>query len=236
MQTPVPPSTSTHGFTRRDFLRTTALVLGAAATTGPALLRGQNLNSKLNIAGIGAGGKGDSDIRHCESENIVACCDTDENQAKGVRQRNPNAKYFRDFRKMFDEMGSGIDAVTVSTPDHTHAVAATLAMSLGKHVYCQKPLTQNVYEARYLRDLAKQKKLVTQMGNQGSAEDGLRRAVECIQAGLIGPVRQLYVWSNRPVWPSAMPMPGTPRPRPGQPGLGSVDRPGPHASLQERCV
>jgi predicted dehydrogenase len=214
MQTPVPPSTSTHGFTRRDFLRTTALVLGAAATTGPALLRGQNLNSKLNIAGIGAGGKGDSDIRHCESENIVACCDTDESQAKGVRQRNPNAKYFRDFRKMFDEMGSGIDAVTVSTPDHTHAVAATLAMSLGKHVYCQKPLTQNVYEARYLRDLAKQKKLVTQMGNQGSAEDGLRRAVECIQAGLIGPVRQLYVWSNRPVWPSAMPMPGTPDPVP----------------------
>jgi hypothetical protein len=200
----LPPRPS---FTRRDFLRTTALAFGAAATTGPYLVRGQNLNSKLNIAGIGGGGKGDSDIRHCEGENIVAICDAAEKHCAGARGRNPNAKFYRDYRKMFDEMGKGIDAVTVSTPDHNHAVAAGMAMKLGKHVYCQKPLTQTVYEARVLRDLAKRQKVVTQMGNQGSAEDGLRRAVECIQAGLIGPVRTLYVWSNRPVWPQGMPRP-----------------------------
>jgi len=214
MQKPALPPVSRTGFTRRDFLRTTALTLGAAAISGPALVRGQNLNSKINIAGIGCGGKGDSDLRHCESENIVAICDTDRGQCKGARERNPNAKYYPDFRKMFDDMGKGIDAVTVATPDHTHAVAATLAMSMGKHVYCQKPLTQTVYEARYLRDQAKKMKVVTQMGNQGSAEDGLRRAVECIQAGLIGPVRQLYVWSNRPVWPTNMPMPTSSDPVP----------------------
>lgn len=191
---------------RREFLRASALALGVAATA-PALLRGQDLNSKLNIAGIGAGGKGDSDIQHCESQNIVAFCDTDETRTNAVRGRNPKAKYFRDFRQMFDQMAAGIDAVTISTPDHTHAVVAALAMSLGKHVYCQKPLTQTVYDARYLRDLARQKKLVTQMGNQGSAADGFRRAVECIQAGLIGAVREAHVWSNRPVWPTGMPLP-----------------------------
>jgi hypothetical protein len=101
-------------------------------------------------------------------------------------------------------MGKGIDAVTVSTPDHTHAVIASLAIQQGKHIYCQKPLTQTIYEARYLRDLAEKTGVVTQMGNQGSAADGLRRAVECIQSGLIGPVREVHVWTNRPVWPQGM--------------------------------
>jgi hypothetical protein len=108
---------------------------------------------------------------------------------------------------MFDEFEKNIDAVHVSTPDHFHAIAASAAMQLGKHVYCQKPLTQTIYEARYLRNLAHHKKLVTQMGNQGSAADGLRRAVECIQAGIIGQVSQVHVWTNRPIWPQGMDRP-----------------------------
>ena len=195
------------GLNRRDFLRTAAVAIGTVAVTGPFITRGQNLNSKLNIASVGAGGKGSSDTDCCASENIVALCDTDKNGCAGQLKKYPNAKFFQDYRKMFEEMGKSIDAVTVSTPDHTHAVVAGLAMKLGKHVYAQKPLVQTVDEARTLRALAKEKKLVTQMGNQGSAEDGLRRAVECIQANLIGPVREVYVWSNRPVWPQGMDRP-----------------------------
>src|SRR5204862_1314882 len=121
--------------------------------------------------------------------------------------RTYDAKLYRDWRKMFDEMGKSIDAVTVSTPDHVHGLAALTAMGLGKHVYCQKPLTQTVWEAREMRRLAKDKKLATQMGNQGSAEEGLRRAVEVIQAGVIGNPTELHVWSNRPIWPQGIERP-----------------------------
>lgn len=197
-------SPTVRGLSRRDFLRTAAVAIGTVAATGPFITRGQNLNSKLNIASVGAAGKGASDTDHCSSENIVALCDADKNNCAGQLKKYPNAKFFQDYRKMFEEMGKSIDAVTVSTPDHTHAVVAGMAMKLGKHVYCQKPLVQTVDEARTLRALAKEKKLVTQMGNQGSAEDGLRRAVECIQAGLIGDVSEVYVWSNRPIWPQGM--------------------------------
>ncbi len=192
---------------RRNFIKTTSLAAGAAAFGVPALLRGQNLNSKLNIAQIGAGGKGRSDIRCNDTENIVALCDVDTNSASDAVKSYPSAKFYRDFRVMFDEMASGIDAVGVATPDHFHALAASMAMAHGKHVYCQKPLTQTVYEARYLRNLAHEKKLVTQMGNQGSAADGLRRAVECIQAGIIGQVSQVHIWTNRPIWPQGMDRP-----------------------------
>jgi hypothetical protein len=192
------------GLNRRDFLRTAAIAIGTVAATGPFLTRAQNLNSKLNIASVGAAGKGSSDTDHCASENIVALCDTDKDHCAGQLKKYPSAKFYRDYRKMFEEMGKSIDAVTVSTPDHNHAMVAGAAMKLGKHVYCQKPLVQTVEEARLLRTLAKERKLITQMGNQGSAEDGLRRAVECIQASLIGPVREVYVWSNRPVWPQGM--------------------------------
>jgi predicted dehydrogenase len=190
--------------TRREFVRRSTLAATLAALSAPSLLRGQNLNNKINIASVGVGGKGDSDTRLCGSENIVALCDVDESKATGIRQRYPNAKFFQDYRKMLEEMGSSIDAVIIATPDHLHAVIASLAMSMGKHVYCQKPLTQTIYEARYLRDLARRKNVVTQMGNQGSNTDGLRRAAEVIQAGLIGPVRQVYVWSNRPIWPQGI--------------------------------
>src|SRR6185503_18555508 len=121
--------------------------------------------------------------------------------------RTYDAKLFKDWRKMFDELGKSIDAVTVSTPDHMHGSAAISAMRLGKHVYCQKPLTQTVFEAREMRRLANEKKLATQMGNQGSAGSGLRRAVEVIQAGIIGAPRELHVWSNRPIWPQGLARP-----------------------------
>ncbi|HXI70848.1 MAG TPA: Gfo/Idh/MocA family oxidoreductase [Verrucomicrobiae bacterium] len=189
---------------RRNFLKTATLASGAVVFGVPTLLRGKNLNSKLNIAIIGAGGKGGGDADCCNGENIVALCDVDtENCAKTV-QKYPNAKFYRDFRVMFDEMEKGIDAVDCATPDHFHAIAESHAMRLGKHVYGQKPLTQTIYEARYLRDLAHETGVVTQMGNQGSAADGLRRAVECIQAGIIGQVSEVHIWTNRPIWPQGI--------------------------------
>jgi predicted dehydrogenase len=192
---------------RRQFLRYSAVGLGAAALGAPALLRAQSPNSKLNIAVIGAGGKGESDTDCCSGENIYALCDVDENTLKARKKKYPDAQTFKDYREMLDQIGNNIDAVTVSTPDHHHAVAATMAMKMGKHVYCQKPLVQSVYEARVMRQLAKEKNIATQMGNQGSAENGLRRAVEVIQAGVIGQVRHLHVWSNRPIWPQGIPRP-----------------------------
>lgn len=189
---------------RRNFLKTATLASGAVVFGVPTLVRGKNLNSKLNIASIGAGGKGASDTDHCNTENIVALCDVDTERCGGQLKKYPAAKFYHDFRVMFDEMGKSIDAVTCSTPDHFHAIAESYAMRLGKHVYGQKPLTQTIYEARYLRDLAHKTGVVTQMGNQGSAADGLRRAVECIQAGIIGQVSQVHIWTNRPIWPQGI--------------------------------
>src|SRR5215469_15997031 len=204
--TPIRPSSS-RGVSRRRFLQTTTLAAGAVTFGVPTLLRAANLNSKVNIASVGCMGKGQSDTDHCSSENIVALCDVDVDRAAKQRAKYPDAKFYQDYRKMFEEMGNGIDAVTVSTPDHMHAIIASLAMKEGKHVYCQKPLVQTIYEARYLRDLARTSKLVTQMGNQGSSADGLRRGVECIQGGIIGQVREVHIWTNRPVWPQGMDRP-----------------------------
>jgi hypothetical protein len=191
---------------RRQFIRYGALALGGAALTGPYLLRGQNLNSKLNIAQIGCSGKGASDAQWCSTENIVALCDVNSDAIDGLKKYLPKAATYKDFRQLFDKQ-KDIDAVDIATPDHMHAVIAATAIKLGKHVYCQKPLTHDVSEARMLRDLARQYKVATQMGNQGSASDGLRRAVETVRAGLIGPVRQAYVWTNRPIWPQGQSQP-----------------------------
>ncbi len=201
-------STGLGSSTRRDFLRTSA-VAAASTMAFPYINSALGANDKVNVACIGVGGKGDSDTDQAASQGgtIVALCDVDENTLKRKAQKYPNAKLYRDFRKMLTEMEKSIDAVTISTPDHIHGMAASMAMMMGKHVYCQKPLVQTVYEARLLRGLAKQKKVATQMGNQGSAENGLRRAVEVIQAGLIGQVSELHVWSNRPVWPQGLDRP-----------------------------
>ena len=161
-------------------------------------------NERLRIAGVGVGGKGSSDIDHAgQFGDVVALCDADSRHLDAKATKFNTAKKFSDFRQMFEQMGKGIDAVTISTPDHTHAPAAMMAMKLGMHVYCQKPLTHSVYEARLLRDTARKFKVCTQMGNQGTAENGLREAVEVIRSGAIGPVREVHVWTNRPVWPQS---------------------------------
>lgn len=201
-------SKTMNALTRRQFLRYSATA-GATVLAFPYLGYTQGANGKINIACIGVGGKGSSD---CDDSakcggNIVAICDVDENTLNSKAKKYPEAKKYKDFRKMLDEMGKSIDAVTVSTPDHVHGVAAAMAMRMGKHIYCQKPLVQTVYEARLLRKLAKDHKLATQMGNQGSAGSGLRRAVEIIQAGIIGKPQELHVWSNRPIWPQGIDRP-----------------------------
>ena len=196
------------GITRRQFLYYSALAAGATALTGCAAVQARRIspNEKMNIGAVGVGGKGSSDITCCASENIVALCDVDEKLAAAQRAKHPKANYYKDFRKMLEQEKS-LDAIIVATPDHTHAIIAATAMRMGKHVYCQKPLTQTIYEARLLRKLAKEYKISTQMGNQGSAEDGLRRAVEVVRSGIIGSVGQVYVWTNRPIWPQGMDRP-----------------------------
>ncbi len=192
---------------RRRFLETTA-ALGAGyfctATAVSAARAADNPSGKLRFAGIGVGGKGSGDISQAgRLGEVVAICDIDEHKLDAKAKEFASAKRYYDFRKMLDEMGKEIDAVTVSTPDHTHAPASIMAMKMKKHVYCQKPLTHTVYEARKMRDVAREYGVATQMGNQGSASNGLRRAVELIQSGIIGPVREAHVWTNRPVWPQA---------------------------------
>jgi len=204
---------------RRTFIRRTSLAAGAASLSFPFVGRVLGANDRISVACIGVGGKGESDSSQAFTAggDIVAICDVDSNTLNGrdksfksmaeKSSRTYDAKHYRDWRKLFDEMGKSIDAVTVSTPDHVHGSAAITAMRLGKHVYCQKPLTQTVWEAREMRRLAKEKNLATQMGNQGSAGDGLRRAVEVIQAGVIGNPLELHVWSNRPIWPQGLERP-----------------------------
>jgi Oxidoreductase family, NAD-binding Rossmann fold/Oxidoreductase family, C-terminal alpha/beta domain len=199
---------SKSGLNRRQFIYYSTLAASATALAGCASARPAarlvKPGEKLRIASVGGGGKGESDISCCSSEEIIAIADVDENQAANSRKQHPNARFYSDWRELLDKEAKNIDAVTVSTPDHCHAIVASAAIKLGKHVYCQKPLTQTVYESRYLRKLAKEYGVVTQMGNQGSSEDGLRRAVEVVQAGLIGSVRQIHVWSNRPIWPQGI--------------------------------
>jgi len=184
--------------------------VAGATFAGPYIIRAAEVGTeKIRVASVGVSGKGASDVDQVAGAGgeVAALCDVDENLLNAKAKKFPNAKLFRDFRKMFDEIGKSIDAVTVSTPDHCHGIIAGTAMRMGKYVYCQKPLTQTVYEARTLRQLAKDKKVATQMGNQGSAGPGLRRAVEVIQSGLIGDVSEVHVWSNRPIWPQGLARP-----------------------------
>ena len=202
-----------HSLTRRQFLSRTALAAGAVTLSFPYVGQVLGANDRIRIACIGVGGKGDSDSSNAAEcgGQIVAICDVDHNnlekKAKQFAEQFPGLKQYRDYRKMLDEIGKDIDAVTVSTPDHHHGVAAIRAMEMGKHCFCQKPLVQTVYEARIMRQLAKEKGLATQMGNQGSAENGLRRAVEIVQAGVIGKPLELHVWTNRPIWPQGLDRP-----------------------------
>lgn len=181
--------------TRREFV-SGALAAAGAVASAPAILRGQNLNNKLNIAMIGAGGRGVANLKGVASENIVVLCDVDAIALEKTGVQYPQARKFADFRKVFDRP-TDFDAVVVSTCEHTHVFATLLALKAGKHVYCEKPLTYNISEARLIRETAAKLKLATQMGNQGHAADNHRRVKELIQSGAIGPVREVHVWVNR---------------------------------------
>lgn len=198
---------------RRDFIK-----MGATAAAGFMILPRHVLggvgytapSDKLIIAGIGVGGKGDSDLRSFHESGkaeIAYLCDVDDKRAANSVERFPKAKYYRDFREMLDKEHKHIDAVSISTPDHNHAAQALPAMQLGKHVYIQKPLTHDIWEARVLTDAAKRYKVVSQMGNQGASGDGVRQMREWFDAGLLGDVHTIYCWTDRPVWPQGIQWP-----------------------------
>lgn len=183
------------GIRRRGFL-SQCLAAGAATLAAPAIVRGRNLNEQLNVAIIGSGGRGAANMRSVESENIVAVCDVNAANLGFGAQRHPNAKKFTDFRKLYDRHKL-FDAVVVSTCEHTHAFATLPALQLGKHVYCEKPLTHNVWEARVIREAADRAGVATQMGTQIHAGDNYRRVVELVQSGAIGKVTEVDVWVSR---------------------------------------
>ncbi|MBI5769171.1 MAG: Gfo/Idh/MocA family oxidoreductase [Verrucomicrobia bacterium] len=200
--------------TRRNFLKTTT---AASALAFPAVLRAQapgtpTPNNRVNVAVIGANGRGGAAVEGVHNENVVALCDVDAERGreavKKLKGRFPEeaasvegAEHFQDYRKMFDKLGNKIDAVTISTPDHMHFPIAMTAMSLGKHVYVEKPLAHTVWETREMTRLAKEKKVITQMGNQGHTHDGTRLLKEWVEAGVLGEVREVVSWTNRPFYP-----------------------------------
>lgn len=194
---------------RRSFLQRGAAAAAALSIVpGSVLGKSQGFTApsdKLNIAAVGIGGMGNSNLKNMEkTDNIVALCDVDWKYAKPVFERLSNAKRYWDYRKMFDEMGKSIDAVLVATADHTHAIIASEALTMGKHVYCQKPLTHSVYESRLLTKLAAEYKVATQMGNQGSSGEGVNLVCEAIWNGDIGEVTKVEAATNRPIWPQGL--------------------------------
>lgn len=195
---------------RRSFLRDGALAAAGFMIVPRHVLGGKGFiapSDRLRVAGIGVGGKGESDLEEIAKGNsdITFLCDVDTRRAANSVKRFPKAKFYKDFREMLDKEHKNIDAVTVSTPDHQHAVAAMAAMQLGKHVYVQKPLTHDIWEARMLTEAAQKYKVVTQMGNQGASGDGVRQLREWYDAGTIGDVHTVYCYTDRPVWPQGIP-------------------------------
>jgi predicted dehydrogenase len=201
---------------RRDFLKVAgagAAAFSLAGCVSSDLLsaypdtgrRGRIVTGrKLNIAAVGCGGKGSSDIKSVSHENIVALCDVDSRRAEKTMAAFPDAKKYADFRVMLDEMDDDIDAVTVTTPDHMHFPIAMEAIRRGKHVFVQKPLAHTVEEARIMTLAARRHQVITQMGNQGHAGEGNRLVQEWINAGVLGEVREVHAWTNRPIWPQGM--------------------------------
>lgn len=183
---------------RRDFLRRSAAAsLAGAVASHSAFAASKSPNEKLNLAIVGCANKGGHNLDQLTSENIVALCDIDSNYLGQAAGRFPQASKYDDYRKLLEKEANHIDAVVVSTADHNHAPATAAAISLGKHVYCEKPLTHTVREARVIAELAKKHKVATQMGTQVHAEGNYRRVVEVIQSGAIGPVREVYNWCNK---------------------------------------
>ncbi|MDM8177068.1 Gfo/Idh/MocA family oxidoreductase [Olivibacter sp. 47] len=203
--------------TRRKFIKESTALAGFTIVSSHVL--GKTLgyvapSDKLNIAGIGVGGMGRRNLANMNTENIVALCDVDWKYAQKTFQDYPKAKQYKDWRKLFDEMGNSIDAVMVATPDHNHAVITAQAITLGKHCYTQKPLSHSVYESRLLTKLAAKYKVATQMGNQGNSFDWCRQVAEWIQSDIIGEVAEVHCWTNRPIWPQGLMQPSDAMPVP----------------------
>lgn len=198
---------------RRDFIKQSAVAAAGFMIIPRYVLGGKGYiapSDKLVIAAVGVGGKGQDDINHFDRTGkavIAYLVDVDDRRAAGSRKKFPNAKYIKDWRELLDKEHKHFDAMSVSTPDHNHAIIAYSGMQLGKHVYVQKPLTHDIWEARLLTEAAKKYKVVTQMGNQGASNDGTRQMAEWYDAGLIGDVHTVYCWTNRPVWPQGIPWP-----------------------------
>jgi predicted dehydrogenase len=201
------PKTKAKEMSRRHFLGSVGAAAAAFTIVPRHVLGGPGhtpASEKLNIAGIGVGGRGAGVLGGVAGQNIVALCDADSQRAAETFKRYEHVKKYRDFRKMLDKEDKNIDAVTVATPDHVHAVASMMAIKMGKHVYCEKPLTHSIYEARMLTEAAREHKVATQMGTQGQASEGNRIISEFIWDGAIGAVREVHVWTNRPIWPQGI--------------------------------
>jgi len=200
---------SKKSFSRRNFIGTTAAAFAGISVIPSHAVAGLGHtppSDKLNIAGIGIGGKGSVNLRNMPGQNMVAMCDVDWDYANPVFEEYPKAKKWKDYRKMLEEQ-KDIEAVVIATPDHTHAVSAAAAMELGKNVYLQKPLTHSVWESRYLTELAQKTGVVTQMGNEGHSNDTVYEVAEVVQSGCLGEVKEAHVWTNRPIWRQGMPAP-----------------------------
>jgi predicted dehydrogenase len=205
------PVKESNAASRRSFIKSAAIASAAFMIVPRHVLGGKGFiapSDRLIIAGVGVGGKGKSDIASFYKSgkaDIGFLCDVDTRRAADSVKAFPKAKFYKDWREMFDKESKNFDAVSVSTPDHNHAITTLAAMQLGKHVYVQKPLTHDIYEARALTAAAKKYKVVTQMGNQGASNDGPRQMREWYDAGLIGDVHTVYAWTDRPVWPQGIP-------------------------------
>ncbi len=205
---------------RRDFIKTGSIAAAGFMIVPRFVLGGKGFiapSDKLQVASIGAGGKGAGDIASFAKTgkaDIAFLCDVDDRRAAKSVGDFPKAKYYKDWRELLDKEQKNIEAVSVSTPDHNHAIIAYSAMQLGKHVYVQKPLTHDIWEARLLTEAAKKYKVVTQMGNQGASNDGTRLLAEWYDSGIIGDVHTVYCWTNRPVWPQGIPWPTAKTPVP----------------------
>jgi predicted dehydrogenase len=199
-------------FSRRLFIRN-ASIAASGVMIVPRHVLGKGFiapSDRLVIAQIGVGGKGQDDIDHFAATGkaeIGYLCDVDDRQVAEYRKKFPKAKFYKDYREMFSHEAKSIDGVSVATPDHTHAVAAMAAMQLNKHVYVQKPLTHDIYEARMLTEAAHRYKVVTQMGNQGASGDGVRQLQDWYNAGLLGEINTIYCYTDRPIWPQGIPRP-----------------------------
>ena len=198
------------GSSRRNFIKTTALAAAGFMIVPRHVLGGPGFlapSDRLMVAAVGAGGKGQSNIANIYKggkSEIAFLCDVDDRRAAASVKSFPKAKYYKDYREMLDKDGKNLDAVVVSTPDHNHAMIAMAAMQLGKHVYVEKPLSHDIYEARKLTEAASRYQVVTQMGNQGSSGDGVRQLQDWIDAGVIGKVENVYCWTDRPSWPQGI--------------------------------